>query len=329
MRGRRICLILAVILLLIAMIPAFLWLNLCGEFVEQTAAERWKGSNDARFAQVTGLLDESVGLDPVQEYSLRQSIETALSGESEEAWVLAMSGFCAVNVSDDDEQVNARGICTSGNYAHFHPIRMVSGAWFDPNDVNQDGVVLDMQLAWRLFGGYDLQGFAVRINGQPVQIVGVVRLPEAGIEEDIYGSTPTVWFSMGLMERLGLNVKVTCVEAVLPNPVSHFAADKLSGALGISSESENSELVENTGRFGILQSLSAFFRPDKRVIRTNRVVYPYWENAARVGESRCGLYAAMIALLLLFPCGVAVYWLFHGLALLKKAVGSLLKKRKW
>ena len=324
-RGRSVCLIIAVILLLLALVPAYLWLRICSDFVEQTAAERWKGANPARFAQVTAYLDESVGLEPVQEYEIRQSLEKELAGQSEEAWILAMSGFCTVTVADDSHEITARGICTSGSFNHFHPIRMVSGAWYDPQEVNQDGVVLDMQLAWKLFGGYDLKGFSLRVNGIPVQIVGVVRLPEAKIEQDVYGDMPTVWFSVGLMERLGLGVPITCVEAVLPDPVSHFAADKLKRVLAL--DEGYSDTTENTGRFGFVQSLLTYLHPDSRVIRTSRVAYPYWENAARVAESRCGFYAALLILLLLFPCCFAVFWVFRGAGILRRKGTALFKRR--
>lgn len=324
LRSRSVCLILAAVLLLIALIPFWFWMRIRSDFVEQTAAERWKGRNSARFAQVSAYLDESVRLDPVQEYEIRQNLETELAGESEESWVLALSGFCTVTVSDENEQVSVRGICTAGSYNHFHPIQMVSGSWYDPQDVNQDGVVLDMQLAWRLFGGYDLEGFALRVNGVPVQIAGVVRLPESKIEQEIYGETPTIWFSTGLMKRLGLDMPITCVEAVLPDSVSHFAADKLKKALGISEE--YSDIVENTGRFNYLNSLRVFLHPDSRVIRTSRVTYPYWENAARVAESRSGFYAALIILLILFPFGVGVYWVYRGICSLRGRGKTLLNK---
>ncbi len=323
-RGRTVCLIVAAILLVLAVIPTWLWLRIRSDFVEQTAAERWRGRNPARFAQVTAFLDESVELKPIQEYEIRQSLETELAGESEEAWILALSGFCTVTVSDDKEQVIVRGICTAGSYDQFHPIRMVSGAWYDPRDINQDGVVLDMQLAWRLFGGYDLKGFSLRVNGIPVQIVGVVRLPEAGIEQKIYGDTPTIWFSTGLMERLGLEVPITCVEAVLPDPVSHFAENKLKKSLNVSEG--YSDMVENTGRFGLLPSLRAYLHPDERVIRTSRVTYPYWENAARVAESRCGFYAVLSILLLLFPVCYAIFCIFKGMRALRNTGKTLWKK---
>ena len=55
--GRQICLVIAAILLLLAVIPTWLWARIRSDFVEQTAAERWRGRNPARFAQVTAFLE--------------------------------------------------------------------------------------------------------------------------------------------------------------------------------------------------------------------------------------------------------------------------------
>ena len=326
-RSRRICLATAIALLLLAAIPAYLYLHLRAGFTEQTAAERWQGGNEARFCQVSCFLDESVGLAPEQEYSLRQNLESGLAGESEERWVMALSGSAEVTVSYGSVSVSAKGLYTSGSYAHFHPIRFVSGSWFDPQEMNRDGVVLDMELAWKLFGGYELQGMSVYVNGVPVQVSGVARPPELRIEQEICGKAPMIWLSADLMERLGIEPRFTCVEAVLPDPVTHFAAQQLNTALGAGENT--AEIVENTGRFRFLSCLKTFLDPRDRVVRTSRVSYPHWENAARVGESRCGLLAFALVLLLLFPALLCVYWLFHGLALLRRGLWSWLKKRKW
>ena len=324
-RGRRICLIAAVILLLVSLIPAYLWMKLREGFTEQTAAERWRGISEARFGQVSCFLDESVGIPTEREYNIRDSLETALAGKSDERWLMAMSGSVNVSIARDSAKLNVRGICTAGGFSHFHPMQMVSGSWFAQDEMNRDGVVLDMQLAWKLFGGYDLQGMTVSLNGIPVQIAGVARPPESGVEQRVIGTTPTVWFSMDLMKRMGLEPKATCIEAVLPDPVSGFALEQLKSAVG--ADAENCEYVENTDRFSLLKSLEIFLHPDSRVMRTSRVTYPYWENAARVAESRCGAYAAVMLLLQVFPACVLLFWVYCGLAYIRRKVGKLLKRR--
>ena len=293
-RGRRGCLIAAVILLLASLIPAYLRMKLREDFTEQTAAERWRGSSDARFGQVSCFLDESIGIPPEREYSIRENLETALAGKTEERWLMAMSGSVNVTIARDSAQLNVRGICTNGSFSHFHPMQMVSGSWFAQDEMNRDGVVLDMQLAWKLFGGYDLQGMTVSLNGIPVQIA--------------------------------VEPKATCIEAVLPDPVAGFALEQLKSAVGAVADS--CAYVENTDRFSLLNSLEVFLHPDDRVMRTTRVTYPYWENAARVAESRCGIYAAVMFLLLVFPACVLLSWVYRGLAYIRRKGRELLKRRK-
>lgn len=325
-RGQKLCLLAAAVLLILSLVPAYLWIRLRESFTEQTAAERWRGSSEARFCQVSCFLDESVGIPPEQEYSIRESLEAALAGESEERWALALSGSCNVSVARDSEQLNARGVYTAGSFAHFHPVQMVSGSWYDSTETNRDGVVLDMQLAWKLFGGYDLQGMSVKLNGIPVQITGVARSPESSMEQQVFGQTPTIWFSMDLMKRMGQEAKAVCVEAVLPDPVTHFALERLKNAVGTSAGT--CEYVENTDRFSLKNSLEVFIHPENRVMRTSRVTYPYWENAARVAESRCGAYIAAMLFLLVFPACLLVYWAFRGLACIRRKGREFIKKRR-
>ncbi len=326
MRRRRICLILAILLALLSLIPAGIWLRLRNRMTEQTAAERWRGDNDARFGQVSCYLDESAALSPEAERSIRERIGTGLAGESEEAWTLSLCGFGEATVSGLNGESGARVIGTLGDYYQFHPVQMAGGAWYDQNDVNQDGVVLDMFLAWKLFGGYDLAGQTVHVNGVSAVITGVARLPEERLEQKAYGDTPTIWMSAGLMARLGMNVRITCVEAVLPDPVSHFAENQLKNAVGVGGES--CDTVECTGRFSLQRSMQNLFQYNSRVMRTDSVSYPYWENAARAAESRCAILAAVTVALLLYPGLFLLYWLLRGLLEARRRIGESFRKRK-
>ena len=128
------------------------------------------------------------------------------------------------------------------------------------------------------------------------------------------------------MKRMGLEPKATCIEAVLPDPVAGFALEQLKSAVGAAADS--CAYVENTDRFSLLNSLEVFLHPDDRVMRTTRVTYPYWENAARVAENRCGIYAAAMLLLLVFPACVLLFWVFCGLAYIRRKGRELLKRRK-
>ena len=59
--------------------------------------------------------------------------------------------------------------------------------------------------------------------------------------------------------------------------------------------------MQNTGRFSLTSLISVIGSFGKRVMTTSGVVYPYWENAARMLESYAALYLVLAALLVLMP----------------------------
>ena len=57
----------------------------------------------------------------------------------------------------------------------FHPLKLLSGAYFDGEDLNKDGVVIDENVAWQLFGSNNVAGMYVEINGVQYPVRGVVK----------------------------------------------------------------------------------------------------------------------------------------------------------
>ena len=131
---------------------------------------------------------------------------------------------------------------------------------------------------------------------------------------------------MAFMQKLGMSPQITCVEAVLPDPVSHFAENQMKNAVGAGGD--GCDMVDCTARFGLRRSLENLLQYNSRVMRTSRVSYPYWENAARAVESRCAILAAATLGLLLFPAGFLLFWLLKGLLRLKNRMELQIRKRK-
>ena len=69
----------------------------------------------------------------------------------------------------------ASAIAVGGNFFDFHPIRLLNGTYLAESDLMKDRVLLDEDLAWLLFGGTDLQGMPMEINGVPFVVGGVVQ----------------------------------------------------------------------------------------------------------------------------------------------------------
>jgi hypothetical protein len=92
---------------------------------------------------------------------------------------------------------------------------------------------------------------------------------------------------------------ITCYEAVLPNPVVGFAAGLANSELNAD---KSCEVVENSLRYTSGSIFSNVLKNSgKRVMHLNGIEYPYWENAARLVESRCGTLLLLRLIFLLCP----------------------------
>ena len=287
-------------------------------FSGQFAAERWQ-SADNRYAQLSCFIDTHEDCSESTIKSLESSINKQMASEAIDlSWTFCYSGDTTLSVSRGSNTVSARAICTGGDFFMFNPPKMVSGWYYNDDSINGDGVVLDIQLAWKLFGGYNLTGMTVTINGHNCPVTGVAYPPENSIEKKLYGDTPTIYVPYSLFSVTDTTApSVTNFEAVLPNPVTNFAMGMLEKSVSFSEQGR--ELKENTGRMGLIPGLKMLAEFGTRNQKTTAVYYPYWENAARAGESWCTLLAALAVLFAIFPIVLAGIYLAKLIGLLKAA----------
>ena len=143
----------------------------------------------------------------------------------------------------------------------------------------------------------------VTINGKTFPIAGVVKSEDdfataaaldAGAEAS---SDPTgvqsaskamIYMSYAALNAMA-ELPIDCYEIVLPDPVSGFAKKLMTEKFPVG----EGVIVQNTGRFSLSGLISVIGKFGKRVMTTNGVIYPYWENAARMAES----YAALLLIL--------------------------------
>ena len=204
--------------------------------------------------------------------------------------------------------VTAIGV--GGDYFLFHPLQLLSGGYVSDEDYMADRVVLDAQTAFNLFGSSDVAGMEVTINGRTFPIAGVVQSETdfatnaalaAGNEAsgDTSGSstsTAMIYMSYSALNAMA-ELPIDCYEIVLPDPVSGFAKKLMTEKFPIGSGA----IVQNTGRFSVSGLISVIGAFGKRAMTTNGVIYPYWENAARMAESYAALYLLLGTLLAVMP----------------------------
>lgn len=258
----------------------------------QKAAQRWQGESQTEFSQVSCYIpvDEKISLEQV--YTFRNEIvkrlnEAALDVDTDDTlFIDAWSTTGKLSVSTSLGSGEASVIAVGGRFFDFHPIRLISGSYITESDLMQDRVLLDEDLAWLLFGGLELEGLEMRINGVPFVVAGVIEREVDFASEKAYTAGMGLYMSYDAYAAMVDTAGINCYELVMAEPVEGFtqafAMEKFPIGQG--------EIVSNTGRysFGRMIKLAGDF--GTRSMQTLGVVYPYWENAARCIEDWCALF---------------------------------------
>lgn len=297
----------------------------------QQAAERWRGENDQPFSQVSCFLAEQEKLSLDQVYQFRQNLQTSLHEAAldldtetalfEDAW--STTGKVSVRSALGSGEASA--IAVGGSFFNFHPLRLLSGSYLTESDLMKDRVLLDEDLAWLLFGGNDLQGMEMTVNGQRFIVGGVIERENDFASRKAYTAGMGLYMSFEAFAQLNETAGVSCYELVAAEPVEGFVRSAVEKSFPIGA----GEIVENSARYtlrGLLRVIGGF---GTRSMQTLGVIYPYWENAARLLEDWSALLLLLGALGLLLPVFTAVWLLLRLLRRGKdKLTGEVLPKMK-
>ena len=306
----------------------------------QQAATAWAGQSGERFAQLSVFFTDSSGFSEDDIRGLLASVDNALLTVSLEStpdrtlYTHAWSAGGEVSIASERNSATAPVIGVGGDFFLFHPLYLMDGSYLSPNDVMKDRVVLDEELAWRMYGSVKLAGLQVLINGKPFTIAGVISRESdfasakaytgaLSRESDFAGARPNtggagLFMSFeALAEMTGAKTGITCYEIVMPDPITGFALSSLSEAI----TDPDAHIVENSARFSLGKSFAAIGSFGERSMRIDAMAYPYWENAARYAED---LRALLLVLTLLFMICPAVF----GVIYLVKLIRYLIKRGK-
>lgn len=313
MKKRRIWLLgLCVLLLLAAGLCLLRLHSLSRSLPSQYAAERWQGTSEQRFAQISCFVpvDETVSLKDV--YAFRTSMlnefhKAALDADgSDGLWKDAWSAMGKVRASGDRGAGDAFCIAVGGDFFAFHPLRLLSGSYISEKDLMKDLVLLDEELAWMLFGGTDLQGMRIEIDGRPFVVGGVIEREQDAASQMAYTAGQGLFMSYdAYVELTEEDSAISCYEAVMAEPVKGFAERVAREHFKLG----RGEVMMNTGRFDYGRLMGLWKKADSRSMQSMGLMYPYWENAARVVEDRCSRLLARALLALLIPAVTALVFL--------------------
>lgn len=96
--------------------------------------------------------------------------------------------------------------------------------------------------------------------------------------------------------------RITCIEVVLPNPLSGYALRMVRSALSESGiDMEQVRVVDNSSRFNVFRLITMLAEPGVRSMQTAPIRYPYWENVSLAWEDVLIPYALLRILLRYLP----------------------------
>lgn len=264
------------------------------EFLE--AGERWS-SDGERFAVITMYSEDSSGVTADQAESWVNRIDTALLNSSvspkherARSWTYTYMAEDNLRITGPMSSCSAEVTAAGGDFFVFHQMQFKYGSPFLNDKSNPMGVVIDRDLAWKLFGAENIVGMTVTISDIEYTVVGVVeKESDSGTYSETYGDSPRMYMSYaGYIKAAGDGNHITMFETALPNAVKGFAMNIFTGA--VSFNEDTAELIEATDRFSLANRFNNMKTLKYSWIRENKIEYPYWENEAKV----CDYFSAVM-----------------------------------
>lgn len=285
---------------------------------DQQAADRWAG-DETEYAEVSLFTadDDSLSSSDIKELEsaiykkLREDADMDTSSQNR-MWIDAYSGHLLDEVRKDSTSIKVNVYTVGGDFFQVHPIPLKSGSYIDMESSDFNQIVLDENVAWNLFGSSDIVGMKVWIGESVFTITGVIEVSEQKNDIQAYGEYDAVYVPIQAYSKTLTSkedekdsvdasklISITCYEVVMPNTVKNYALNTLTEAADIQVKTDEEkkvartslnfgtrEVVDNTNRFTI-PSLVKRNKERKYIdMRTNAIIYPYWENEARFEELR-------------------------------------------
>lgn len=304
---------------------------------DQQAAARWDSSGGS--AQISCYFTKDVEADDFMIGSFERQLETMLmevlpeeaySGENGKRLILdAYSSLGTITITSESGKLETNAVGVGGDFFYFHPYRLVSGAYLTGGDLMSDGVVLDEDAAWQLFGSSDIAGQSVMIGETPHHVAGVIERPDDRLSRKAGLNKSIVFVSNETLSQYGTSDGIGTYELIAPNPVKSFVYSAVKEKLG--PKEEQMLVVENSSRYGFEAILGVILDFGTRSMQDYAIRYPYWENVARGNEDIAALVLVLRIILLLIPAGILIPALIikwkHRTFTLKDLGNALVEKK--
>ena len=283
------------------------------------AAERF--APDGGFAQISCFFAQGLRIPPerTREFSFKLEsglVTNAIEPEEEDARLVVTCHAAegSVELSRAGKQTTASAIGTGGDYFFFHPVPLVSGMYYTADALSRDQVLIDETLAWQLFGGFNVEGQTLDVEGRPHVVRGVVKAGKGRMREAAGSAGALVYLPVETLLEYGMvrgtEGSISSFEAVLPNPVRGFAADLVNKQLAF--EESEIKIVDHGIRFENRSLFRVFQSFGTRSMSGALFSYPFWENIARGTEDIFALLMMVQAVLLVVPVSAFAWFVIQS-----------------
>lgn len=302
-RQKKLLLIASSVLLSVLCLIGYFSVSGTLDYVD--SAEKWRGESETPYSYISCFMPVNGKIDENSVWNFKNTVDSKLieaslsPSENGSLWNFSYCGTGTVEVFTERGTAKVNAVGTGGDFFFFHEYKLHDGSYISGNDLMKDKVVIDKELAWKLFGATKVAGMEILINESRYIIAGVIERETDFASREAETADGGLFMAYEKLEEI-TGVGIDCYEAVIPDPVSGFAKK-------IAEESfpaENFVAVEVTGRYGIENMADIILSFGKRSMRTDGVIFPEWENAARLTED----YSAVLLLFaFVFGAGPAVF----------------------
>ena len=285
---------------------------------EQQVARVWR-EDAVSSSQVSVFFDETKKVDEMVVKRLKHSLLENLVGILNDTmydpnnldrtpFYIAYSGKGSAGISVGKNTSNLAVYGVGGDFFTFHNLNLISGDYFY-DGVNDEYVLLDSVSAFKLYGSNDIVGEKVEINKHEYTICGVYRVDSSNLMKKAGGEMGFVFMPYSALLKDGAVMGITCIEVAGESPTDDYLLEKVNESIKTSFDDSEFETVQNTGRYGFINSVKVLKNYFYRSMRKNNVSFPYWENIARTREDIYAFWLVIQAILLTVAVSMALVYI--------------------
>lgn len=256
--------------------------------------KRWSESGDS--SHVSIFFEDKAEVNDKNIFELRYKLQNKMAEEKvktkkENTRLFADCYYSEndIKISKGENSISVKAYGVGGDFFLFHPFEIISGDYFYSDNPMKDLVVIDEELAWKIFGAVEVDGMNMIIGGKEYKIAGVIKHDNSKLSK---ASTENQYIIYMYYEAFADNSNIVGYEIVMPNLTKNYAYNHIKNILNEILENKDStgkyEIIEVTNRYSFINLCKIIKNFANRVMVTSNIEYPYWENNARAIEEICG-----------------------------------------